>query len=263
VPVIIPGVAYTGPVVLEPVVLSSVQRDEILQQVHEFIQPVVPSDQPVAVEVSEGRPVDQILERARALTADLIVMGTHGRSGFERLFIGSVAEKVLRKASCPVLTVPPRVTEAVAPPRYRHILCAVDFSDSSLRALRHALALAEEADAHVRVLHVLELQPESDVPEMPILTANLKAYHDQLKQAARQRLAASIPEDVREYCTVEEGVATGKPYVEILREAREGNADLIVMGVRGRSAADVVLFGSTTQHVVRQATCPVLTMRTA
>ena len=94
--------------------------------------------------------------RARTTLADLIVIGTHGRSGFERLMLGSVAEKVLRKAACPVLTVPAHAPDAV--PReagsVRRILCPVDFSSSSEDALEYALAsLAQEAHARLTVLH--------------------------------------------------------------------------------------------------------------
>jgi nucleotide-binding universal stress UspA family protein len=86
-------------------------------------------------------------------------------------------------------------------------------------------------------------------------------YRTRCEQYAQERLQAAVPDTVRAYCAVETMLATGKPYREILRVAAEQRADLIVMGVQGRGAADLMLFGSTTQHVVRQATCPVLTLR--
>ena len=96
------------------------------------------------------------------MPSDLLVMGTHGRSGFERLVLGSVTEKVLRKAACPVLSVPRNVGDVVpAPPvLFTRILCAVDFSDCSINALNHAMSLGQEADARLTVLHVIELPPE-------------------------------------------------------------------------------------------------------
>lgn len=84
--------------------------------------------------VDVGQPAARILNRATSLPADLIVMGTHGTGGFERLVLGSVTEKVLRKAACPVLTVPPRA-HATSQLPFKRLLCAVDFSDSSLTAL--------------------------------------------------------------------------------------------------------------------------------
>ena len=91
------------------------------------------------------------------MKADLLVIGTHGRSGFERLVLGSVTEKVLRKASCPVLTVPKRLPDAVpvGPVLFKRILCPVDFSESSLHALSYAVSMAQEADGQLTVLHVV------------------------------------------------------------------------------------------------------------
>jgi nucleotide-binding universal stress UspA family protein len=86
-------------------------------------------------------------------------------------------------------------------------------------------------------------------------------YRNRCEQYSQERLRTAVPDTVRAYCTVETMLATGKPHREILRVATEQQADLIVMGVQGRSAVDLTIFGSTTQHVVRQATCPVLTIR--
>ena len=107
--------------------------------------------------VREGNTAGEILEQADSMKADLLVIGTHGRSGFERLVLGSVAEKVLRKASCPVLIVPKRLPDAVParPVLYKRILCPVDFSDSSLHALKYAMSMAQEADGQLTVLHVV------------------------------------------------------------------------------------------------------------
>ena len=89
----------------------------------------------------------------------MLVLGTHGRSGFEHLVLGSVAEKVVRKAKCPVMTIPraaPDAAQAV-PGLFHQIIAGVDFSDASLHALKHALSLAQEADAHLTVLRVVEV----------------------------------------------------------------------------------------------------------
>jgi nucleotide-binding universal stress UspA family protein len=82
-----------------------------------------------------------------------------------------------------------------------------------------------------------------------------------IAEDARNRLRQSIPEDAREWCEIEERVTCGKPYREIVRAANDSAAELVVMGVHGRGAVDLMLFGSTTQHVVREAACPVLTIR--
>ena len=90
---------------------------------------------------------------------------------------------------------------------------------------------------------------------------SMDAYRKKFEDASREHLEAAVPASAREYSTIDTMIATGKPYREILRIAGEQNADLIVMGVQGRGAVDLLLFGSTTQHVLRQATCPVLTLR--
>ena len=177
-------------------------------------------------------------------------MGPHGRSGLDRLLLGSVTEKVLRKANCPVLTVPPQHPDAVpaSPVLFKQILCPVDFSDCSMEALRYATSLAQEADAHLAVLHVLsfELDTAPDV-DNAILTDDgmtVGDYRRQREEEAWRRLKEAVPGTVAEYCSVETLVASGKPSREILRVA-----------------AERMFFGSTTNHAVRHAQCPVLTPR--
>jgi nucleotide-binding universal stress UspA family protein len=187
-------------------------------------------------------------------------MGSHGRSGFERLLLGSVTEKILRKAPCPVLTVPRRALNAKQDLAFSRILCAVDFSPASLRALDYAAALAAPEGPGVRALNVIELFAEGGGlrDELVLDTPDFRA---ELVRSAQDRLHAAIPDRIRERCAIAESVTMGKAYREILRVAADEAADLIVLGVQGRTAADLLLFGSTTQHVVRQAQCPVLTIR--
>jgi nucleotide-binding universal stress UspA family protein len=208
--------------------------------------------------VEDGNVAAAILDQAARRAADLIVMGTHGLSGFERFMLGSVTERVLRKASGPVLTVPPAAETAAQLP-YRRILCPVDFSDPSLAAFRLATSLAQEADARLTLLHVIDFSPDEeriverfDVPEFQrVVTEN-----------ARVRLEALLTADLREWCSPTNHIAYGKPYRRILEIAAEEGTDLIVIGVHGRNALDLALFGSTTNQVVRRAPCPVLTRRT-
>ena len=253
--------------ILPSMILTGEDRDEVLASMKRFAATEVDASIPIEFEITEGTAAAEILARARAMPSDLIVMGTHGRSGFERLLLGSVAEKVLRKAACPVLLVPRRVADVVpAPPvLFKRIVCGIDFSECSMHALNHAISLAQEADAHLTVLHVLELPTElpPGQPE-PVLKrpAKIRALIASIEEDRRLLLQQAVPESVRQYCTVETVLATGTPYREILRVAAEQKSDLVVIGVHGRGAADLFFFGSTTQHVVRQAACPVLTLRT-
>jgi nucleotide-binding universal stress UspA family protein len=206
--------------------------------------------------VERGYPVGHILARAAALPADLIVMGTHGRSGFERLILGSVTEKVLRKATCPVMAVPPPAVSAGKLP-YTRLLCPVDFSDSSEAALRFACSLAEEADARVTIVHVFDWHGDDDMMMARFDTA---AYFEAVERQARERLDGLVTDEARVWCKPETVTAHGKPYREILALADANDVDLIVLGVRGRNPIDLALFGSTANQIVRRARCPVLTV---
>jgi nucleotide-binding universal stress UspA family protein len=185
-------------------------------------------------------------------------MGTHGRSGFERLFLGSTAEKVLRTAACPVMTVPRRAPDLmpVGPVPFARILCAVDFSPQSKVALTYAVSLAIESKAQLSVFHVIEVFPQFQELMAPT-PLDVDAWMDE----ARRRLREVVPDAARSQCTIKEVVTSGKPYREILLAATNDDSDLIVMGVQGRGATDRFFFGSTTSHVLREAHCPVLTLR--
>jgi len=237
-------------------------RDALLASMRRFAAGIE-SDVQLQFEIVEGNTASEIVEHASAILSDVIVMGTHGRSGFEHLLLGSVTEKVIRKARCPVLTVPRGMTDAVpAPPvLFKRILCATDFSEASIRALDYAMTLAQEADAHLTIMHVVEVTPapRSDV-ENALESKMLGAYVAAAADDRAERLKGLIPDAVRTYCTVDTTLAIGKAYREILRVASEHETELIVLGAHGRAISEL-LFGSTAHQVVRQARCPVLTIR--
>jgi nucleotide-binding universal stress UspA family protein len=264
-----PVAAYVPGIGSSNVAIAAADHRQTLSDLSPIVAAVGALGVPAVPLMREGDTVREILETASDLPADLVVIGTHGRSGFERLALGSVTEKVLRRARCPVLSVPPRALEVdpSQPVRYRRILCPVDFSDSSMNALRYATSLAQESDARLTVLHVLEYGPY-DWPELyETFLSNdrlsVADFRTRYREASRERLELAVSEKARQYCTVETLLADGTAYKEILRVAREQRSDLAVIGVYGRSAVDLAFFGSTTQHVVRQAACPVLTLRAA
>jgi nucleotide-binding universal stress UspA family protein len=224
------------------------------EQLRAWISPRQP-DVPTRTLVAEGSVSATILDTAGSQGVDLIVMGTHGSSGFERFVLGSVTEKVLRKAICPVLTAPPASYSTVKLP-YSRVLCPVDFSESSKAALGFAFSLGKESDAAVTILHVV------DTPDIDRLMQRFdwSQYQKAVGEKVSSQLNALVPEDVRLWCRPSVQVAFGKPYREILRVAGTEGTDLIVIGVRGRNPVDLAIFGSTTNQVVRRATCPVLTL---
>jgi nucleotide-binding universal stress UspA family protein len=219
----------------------------------------------VDVCVETGSAADQILARAGMETADMIVMGTHGSGGFKHLVLGSVTERVLRQARCPVVTVPPRA-QATSRVPFRRLLCAIDFSESSLAALEYATSLAVESDAALTMLHVIEWPwdepPPPNLDELPAAQAaalrEYRRYCERMASAELEALVAGVSNSLKTPTT---RLCHGKPYVQILDAAAKENSDLIVVGVHGRNPVDLMLFGSTANQIVRRATCPVLTLR--
>ena len=245
---------------VEAFLLSAGDRDMLTTELKRFLALDAPLGVPVTCEVVDAPNVHhEILARADRLRADLIVMGTHGRSGFQRLFLGSVTEKVLRTARPPVLIV--GAATDVVPARdfsFKRILCAVDFSACSLAALRYAAALAEPSGAKLTALYVMEWPPLAPDPLLGPPT-DLTGYRMAAEAAGRDRLHKAVVEFAHK--GIEEVVAAGKPHHEILRLAEKRESDLIVLGIYGRNPVGRMLFGSTAEPVVRRATCPVLTVR--
>jgi nucleotide-binding universal stress UspA family protein len=199
-----------------------------------------------------GDPADLILKLAQKEHVDLIVVGSHGRRGWQRLVTGSVADRVLRKAHCPILTVRKPFHDFVSrderhEPVIAKILLATDFSDHARHASTYALSLATEYHSELTLLHVLE-----DVPRNKELQSEMVRLNGELE--------ASVPSDARTECRIRTVVRLGKPYWEILQLATESQSDLVVMGVRGRGVLDVAVFGSTTQRVIQLGPCPVLSV---
>lgn len=237
---------------------TEADREHVELQLRRWVETAGALGLTTEVLFGEGHnPARSILTYAASLPADLIVMGTHGRGGFERLVLGSVTEKVLRKATCPVLTVPPPAVRATKPP-FKRLLCPVDFSEPSIAALRFAVSLAEESDARVTTMHVLNVPIDDERLLDPLDTPEFRL---RCEDNARTRLEALIPDEARAFCQPVTQVSWGKPYRRILDVAENEATDLIVMGVHGRNAMDLMLFGSTTNQIVRHASCPVLTLR--
>jgi len=239
---------------------SPAELRDVTEEVRRFCEPLV-SGAPPEIVVVEGTPAKEIVRLAEQVRADLLVMGTHGRGGFERLVLGSVTEKVVRTSRSAVLTIPPAVqSPAARPVLYKTILCAVDFSDASNRAVEYAVSLAQENDARLILLHVVEGFVDEAVLDVNVHW-NVPEYRRYLEQDALARLKAVVPAEARTSLQAEERLASGKPYKGILRIADDSGAELIVMGVQGHETLDRLAFGSTTHHMVREARCPVLTVR--
>jgi nucleotide-binding universal stress UspA family protein len=248
-----PPLSDSPPVLLA---LTPEMRERILEALEAFAEPARTAGVTTDVKLEEGDIVREILREAESAQPDLVVMGTHGRGGFQRFVLGSVLNKILRKLPFPLLTVPPAARHPALDARgYRTPLAAVDFSDASMHGLSYALSLAQEAGGRLLLTHVVEWPLESEVlPPYDTLRA------DMIRDAER-RLRDVVPAEARNWCQPEIVVVPGRPSREITRIAGEQQADVIVLGVAGRSAIDCALNGTTAYDVIRRAPCPVLTVR--
>ena len=218
------------------------------------------ADVTIEQELSESSDAaGRILERAETLDVDLIVTGSHGRTGLQRVLLGSVVESLLHRSRRPVLVVPGHLATHLhaRPAGFSRVLCAVDFSAASLSGLAYALSIAEEADAQLTLVNVIEKPPELEhsplEPDFDILR-----YHADAEAKLLTKLRALIPNTAGDYCTVRTAVLEGSASREVLRLALVQDVDLIVIGVHGRNALDLAMFGSNSKDVVVKAQCPVL-----
>lgn len=196
-----------------------------------------------------------ILEYSADHDIDVIVMGTHGRKGINRLMMGSVAEDVVRMAPCSVMTIrePARKTAPA------HILVPVDFSDHSVEALSVARSLAVDLDATIRVLHVIEevIHPSFYVTGQTSLSAWFPELEATALREMRRLTARAEGSDV----PIEYHIKEGRASMEIVSFAKRQDIQLIVMASHGLSGVEHLLLGSVTERVIRLAPCPVLTLK--
>lgn len=200
-------------------------------------------------------PQDGILECVRQENIDLVVMGTRGRQGVNRMLFGSVTEDVIRRAPCPVLTV-----QADSPARarhpVRHVVVPVDFSEASTVALRHAKEIALTHGAELDLLHVVEerVHPSAYGPKPTGVPGS--TILDRLEQSLAVMARKNVGyEHARVNATV------GHPPAAILDYVRDSDVDLVVSATHGRTGLSRLLIGSVTESVIRQAPVPVFVVR--
>jgi nucleotide-binding universal stress UspA family protein len=206
----------------------------------------------VEYETREGATAEEILRCSEEIGCDLIVMGTHGRTGLRRLLAGSIAEAVLMGARCPVLALRspdlPRKREQI-----QVILHPTDFSECSEPALRVARSLARDHGARLILLHVTP--PDAVLYGTMAVGVNPRAERDSL-EVIRGRLEGP---DLKH--PVEARLGRGGAAPEILRVAEEVGCGLIVMGTHGRTGLGRLLMGSVAETVLRRARCPVIAVK--
>ena len=205
---------------------------------------------PTAVAVC-GDPAAEVVKLAGALPADLIILGARGRTGLAGGTCGSVTEEVLCHAPYPVMTVPHtwEVSAAAGQKVFRRIVCAVDFSPASVKALQYAAALAEACRSTLLVSHVVE----SEIA-LAGTTKRLGSPEPRTADSTwRHRLHEAVECALPRGANVQERLMTGDPASEILRLAQEESADLIVIGSHRGNPPKCVM-----NAVVTRSRCPAL-----
>ncbi|MFC7021326.1 MULTISPECIES: universal stress protein [Haloarcula] len=207
----------------------------------------------VTTTVRHGIPDEEIRTYATDHDADLVVMGTHGRTGVRRYVLGSVAEKVVRLSDVPVLTV--HGTDGGADVSFENILVPTDGSEGAQAAARPAAAVAMPTGATVHALSVVDVRSMGvDVRSDLIL--------DELQHVA-QDAVGSIEDDLATegVQSIRTEIVHGVPYQAIQSYVEDNDVDLVVMGTHGRTGLERYLLGSVTEKLVRTAPVPVLTIR--
>jgi nucleotide-binding universal stress UspA family protein len=237
-------------------------RKEASRQITDIEKRAVERDVPVRVTIDIGVPSQRIEAVAFASGADLIVMGTHGRTGLEHVLVGSTAERVVRMASRPVLSVKvgdeqaPQQAEPAGMGRFRKLLVPIDFSASSLEALEYGVQFAKQAGSTLTILHALE-----PVAYALDFTLGGSAGWREQKAHAEARL-----EVLRALCAsngvkADHVLKAGFPADSIREYAGGHRPDLIIMGTHGRRGVSRFVSGSVAEAMLRVAPCPVLTVR--
>ena len=244
------------------VAFRSTDMASAIAQLSDLASATRPGGVPIQYEAVEASSIaEDILLQTERTHAELIVMGTHGRSRLGRAVFGSVAERVLRSAAVPVLIVPPTTAagSSVTDP-LGSILCAVDFSLDAGDAFAIAQELARRAGGNLTAVHVIEPLPVHFDPLVGT-QLGLDEYERVVEESAQRELGQLVGNSEAGH-PVHPVLGRGKAWREILRMAEEHHATLIVVATHGRHSLDRLVFGSTTENIIRRAHCPVLVVRT-
>lgn len=212
--------------------------------------------------VTIGHAGDEISRLAREKRADLAISSTHGRSGLKRLILGSVTERLMRTLHCPLLIVrgPEHDLNILSEKglKFRKILVGCDFSEDSALAFQHGLSLAQEFQSELHLVHVME------PPVYMEMFKSSAEYGEELQVdlqiQIKSKLKNMVPKEAFNWCTPETVLLDGPSHEELIRYAKNNEIDLIVLGVRGQGLVERLFIGSTTDRVVRQTPCPVLSV---
>jgi nucleotide-binding universal stress UspA family protein len=262
VPRVMPGEGF-----LDRRALSELMEQRAREELDAFVREAEKLQIPiVSTKLACGVPSRTIVEVAKRDRCDLLVVGTHGRTGFSHVMLGSVAERVVRHARCPVLTVRPDCTP---PAEFRKLLVPVDYSEHSSASLRYASDLASTLGAELDVVHVWD---------RPLYVSETLVVSDQdgVQRSLIEMIRENADHEMREFLKrvqpQKEGgtryfpphrLVSGEPASTLVAELERGAHDLVVIGTRGQTGLKHLLLGSVAEKLVRLSPVPVLTLGNA
>ncbi len=205
--------------------------------------------------VGQGAPADVISRLAHEQRADMVIAATHGKTGFKRILVGSVTEKLIKTLHCPLLVLPPPEHASMLPDaveiKLNKIVVGCDFSPDSQHAVDYGLSLAQAFQAEIHLCHVIK----------PSLYNDEREGIDQLRDRLEKKLARMVPEGCHDWCTAKTALLDGEPYIALMDYAEEQEMDMLVLGIRGHTLWEKLLVGSTTDRLIRHSPIPVLAVR--
>lgn len=213
--------------------------------------------------ITIGHISDEIVRLTREKDVDLVITATHGRSGLKRFLLGSVTERLMRILSCPLLIIGGPEEKIMQPAggqfKFARILVGCDFSPDSEAAFQYGLSLAQEFQAELHLVHVIEppVYVDLDMPGSAIDAEHMETLRDRLNE----KLSSLVPTEACHWCKPLISLLEGLPYEVLTHYAERHGIDLVVLGARGYSLVEKLFIGSTTDRVVRRTPCPVLSVR--
>ena len=253
------SVAIYGEFQLDPIG----QQNRIMEDASAQLQELTGS-QPIAWEplITVGKPADEIVRAVEEKEIDLVISATRGRSGFKRLILGSVTERLMHTLTCPLLVVRSHEHEFVKTPekeiKLKKILVGCDFSPDSDQAFKYGVSLAQEFEAELHLAHVIE------PPAQPNLVREENLVSEEIQEDYYNRLINKlkdmVPKEAANWCIPQTSILEGNAYEELVKYADTRDIDMIVLGVRGHGLVKTLFLGSTTDRVIRNSPCPVLSV---
>lgn len=253
------SVAIYGEFQLDPVGLQNRIMEDAREQLEELIGQQHKEWEPL---ITVGHTADEIARIVEEKNIDLVITATRGRSGFKRLILGSVTERLMRTLRCPLLVVHSPDKEFISTDDHEvninRILVGCDFSPDSSLAFEYGLSLAQEFESELHLAHVIEsaAYQELQKTDTPVETEIQQEIHGHLIQ----KLQDMVPEEARNWCKPQTSLIEGRSYEELVKYAEQHDIGMIVLGARGLGLVKSLLLGSTTDRVIRRAPCPILSV---